>query len=206
MQPLYKQRLFAQVKPHILAGYQVAEETKSLYLTAFSSVLRHIPHQVFVAEIKTVCRLLDPPFFPPKKCALTPLLFFFLPFFLTSKALPLLLQSLAFPEPALKESSLELLSTLIHDSKDSFKDHISSFVPILLGLSKREQSNSVSVRVNALRILGSLSALPYTTIHPHKTTVARELLVSLDDHKRAVRKEAVDCRTKWFLASDSQSS
>jgi len=62
------------------------------------------------------------------------------------------------------------------------------------------------VRATALKVLGSLAALPYPSIHPHKATVLRELLFSLDDNKRAVRKEAVDCRTKWFLAGEKSAS
>jgi hypothetical protein len=39
----------------------------------------------------------------------------------------------------------------------------------------------------------------YDVLHPIKPFVLRELGKALDDKKRAVRKEAVDCRSKWYV-------
>ena len=104
----------------------------------------------------------------------------------------------------MKGSTLEMFQGLVSEVPDLFKDHLSSLVTLLLGLSKRTLANDVVVRVNALKVLGALSSLPYSSIHPYKTTVLRELQTSLDDHKRVVRKEGVECRTRWFIAGDSK--
>jgi DNA repair/transcription protein MET18/MMS19 len=54
------------------------------------------------------------------------------------------------------------------------------------------------VRVAALRYLGLIPAVvPYSTIHPHRALVLKELIKVLDDPKKVVRKEAVDARSIW---------
>lgn len=52
-------------------------------------------------------------------------------------------------------------------------------------------------RSSALKCLGMLTVLPIEVVSPKQTVVVRALRPSLDDHKRIVRKEAVDAVSKW---------
>lgn len=57
-------------------------------------------------------------------------------------------------------------------------------------------------RMAALRTLAALpDVIRYDVLHPVKATVLRQLGQALDDKRRSVRKEAVDCRARWFLFS-----
>ena len=59
------------------------------------------------------------------------------------------------------------------------------------------------VRIAALRYLAILpQVVRYDVLHPHKSTVLRELVKVLDDPKRSVRKEAVDARYVRTLSSE----
>ena len=42
-------------------------------------------------------------------------------------------------------------------------------------------------------------AVRYDVLHPLKASVIRELGKTLDDPKRAVRKEAADARAAWYV-------
>jgi DNA repair/transcription protein MET18/MMS19 len=58
------------------------------------------------------------------------------------------------------------------------------------------------VRVAALKYLGLIpTVVPYSTIHPHRAGVLKELSKVLDDPKKSVRKEAVDARSIWYTTS-----
>lgn len=55
-------------------------------------------------------------------------------------------------------------------------------------------------RTAALRTLAVLpDAVRYDILHPVKTAVLKQLGRALDDKRRSVRKEAVDCRARWYL-------
>ncbi len=58
---------------------------------------------------------------------------------------------------------------------------------------------SMKVRIAALQCLGAMTTLPPALLKPHAKKVVRTLAKTLDDPKRMVRKEAVKCRTEWFL-------
>jgi DNA repair/transcription protein MET18/MMS19 len=51
--------------------------------------------------------------------------------------------------------------------------------------------------------LGCLTVFPDTidwlAVHQQKAPVLKALGAIVDDRKKRVRKEAVDCRTRWFL-------
>ena len=36
-------------------------------------------------------------------------------------------------------------------------------------------------------------------VYPYQATIIKQLAPCLDDHKRLVRKEAVDARSKWYV-------
>jgi len=55
-----------------------------------------------------------------------------------------------------------------------------------------------TVRISALKCLAQFTTLPEHVILPQQDRVTRHLVSALDDHKRLVRKAAVDTRTKWY--------
>jgi DNA repair/transcription protein MET18/MMS19 len=91
-------------------------------------------------------------------------------------------------------------------------EHANTLVSTMLGNCMIEQMSSMvssisserdsatnpmsqRVRTVALRYLGVLpSIVRYGVLHPHKSTVIRELAKAVDDPKRSVRKEAVNTR------------
>ena len=60
---------------------------------------------------------------------------------------------------------------------------------------------SQRLRIAALRYLAILPSLVrYDVLHPQKALVVRDLAKVLDDPKKAVRKEAVEARTNWYVS------
>ncbi len=53
------------------------------------------------------------------------------------------------------------------------------------------------VRMASLCCLAAMTSLPHPVLYPHQKNVIKELAVSIDDHKRLVRKEAVQARSLW---------
>ena len=51
----------------------------------------------------------------------------------------------------------------------------------------------------SLCCLAAMTTLPHHVLYPHQKNVIRELAVSIDDHKRLVRKEAVHARSLWYV-------
>lgn len=61
------------------------------------------------------------------------------------------------------------------------------------------------VRRNALRCLRVFPGrIKDSALLPYKKAVTRGLLTVLDDPKRHVRKEAVDCRAAWFNMDEAE--
>jgi len=71
---------------------------------------------------------------------------------------------------------------------------------MLIGLANANDStNTLKVRMAALKCLGAQpKSLPFTALRPYKARVLKDLEKSLDDRKRLVRREAVECRSQWF--------
>lgn len=119
--------------------------------------------------------------------------------------LPLLLQSIDLADVGVKEATIETLHITISESAGSLKVHVSSVIKGLLSVSKGNASagNPPRVRIKALRCLRAFpGALRCELLLPHKADVLKKLLVVLDDPKRTVRKEAVDCRVKWWALDE----
>ena len=59
-------------------------------------------------------------------------------------------------------------------------------------------------RIAALACLGILpDTIRYDVLHTVKTKVLKELAKAIDDPKRTVRREAVACRSKWYVLLDA---
>ena len=53
----------------------------------------------------------------------------------------------------------------------------------------------------ALKCLACMTSLPHSVVYPHQNEVIRSLATGLNDHKRLVRKEAVNARSNWYAES-----
>ncbi|KAF9334528.1 hypothetical protein BG006_001993 [Podila minutissima] len=171
---LYKQRFFNYSIPVLVRGFENStHEVRHNFLIALSHVLRNIPKQVLLTEL------------PP--------------------LLPMLVHSLSFPDPELKSSTIETFQIITKDAPGLMAEHLATLTPLLISLTNSQDlANTMKVRIAALKCLGAQpKSLPFTALRPYKAQVLKELEKSLDDRKRLVRREAVECRSQWFTLSGS---
>lgn len=117
--------------------------------------------------------------------------------------LPLLLQSIELSDVGVKEATIETLHITISESADAVKGHVSSVITRLLSACSASGGNPPRIRTKALRCLRAFpGALRGELLLPYKRQVLKMLQPVLDDPKRAVRKEAVDCRVKWWALDE----
>ncbi|KAJ3862033.1 ARM repeat-containing protein [Lentinula novae-zelandiae] len=165
---LYAQRFVGRTLPRIIDGAKdPSEPGKQLsYLVALTSLISSIPKALYFHEMATL--------------------------------IPLLVRGLDLPDHDIRCQVIDtFLAVSEGDSPDIVSDHAPSLITTMLKNSSVENMPSVKVRVSALRYLGVLpNIVRYDVLHPLKATVIKQLAVSLDDPKRAVRKEAVDARFK----------
>lgn len=68
-----------------------------------------------------------------------------------------------------------------------------------VSITQHTETDYQRVRIAALAALGVFpDAIRYETLNTAKARVIRELGKALDDPLRAVRREAVDTRAKWY--------
>lgn len=117
----------------------------------------------------------------------------------------MLVHSLSFPDPELKSSTIETFQIITKDAPGLMAEHLATLTPLLISLTNaQEPANTLKVRIAALKCLGAQpKSLPFTALRPYKAQVLKELEKSLDDRKRLVRREAVECRSQWFSLSGS---
>jgi DNA repair/transcription protein MET18/MMS19 len=121
------------------------------------------------------------------------------------RLLPLLLQSLDLPDPNVKSATIETLLITVTESADAMKEHISSLSARLLNACTNREENPPRIRSAALRCLKVFPrALRTDLLLPYKRQVIRSLVTALDDPKRNVRKEAVDCRARWYSLDEPE--
>jgi DNA repair/transcription protein MET18/MMS19 len=91
--------------------------------------------------------------------------------------------------------ALGVAQDILPNAQDLVVQHLGSFIHALLRLT---QFQSANVRIQALHCLSCLAAKGKSEVlSPFKPSVVKELAIALDDKKRIVRKNAVDCREKW---------
>jgi DNA repair/transcription protein MET18/MMS19 len=116
--------------------------------------------------------------------------------------LPLLLQSLNLPSPTLRGNAVDTLYVMVMESPEIISSHLDTMIPNLLKLIDYSSSNPSTVRISSLRCLAILPThLAFDKIDSFKKVVIRRLGTILDDPKRVIRKEAVDCRHAWYSTS-----
>lgn len=176
---LSKQKTFFLVVPKLVEVFRGSEQAiKPNYLVALSNILRHIPSKIFLPSLPQL--------------------------------VPLLLQSLDLPTPMgdqgavdVKLATLSTLSITILESANALQAHVSSLITRLLATATYygdlgNPSAPRKVRKEALRCLRIFpGTLRNELVLPYKRQVVRGLVVCLDDPKRGVRKEAVECRARW---------
>ncbi|KAI9275582.1 RNAPII transcription regulator C-terminal-domain-containing protein [Phascolomyces articulosus] len=166
---LYKQRFFTDSLPKLVDGFRNSpSDIKHNYLIALSYLLKNVPKQILLSEL------------PP--------------------LVPLLIESLPLPDTTLKVSTLDTFRLAIADAPDAIAPHVRSIIPALLELlDTTNQQNPMDVRIAVLKCLAQFPlGLTNDILQPHARFVTKQLVKPLDDRKRLVRKEAVECRAKWY--------
>lgn len=96
----------------------------------------------------------------------------------------------------LVSSVLSVAQEIVPNAQETVVQHLGSFIHALLRLTRFQ--NSANVRILSLDCLSKMATLgKRETLSPFKPSVIKELSAALDDKKRIVRKNAVDCREKW---------
>ncbi|CAG8443712.1 9188_t:CDS:10 [Diversispora eburnea] len=109
--------------------------------------------------------------------------------FAVIKVFPLLVHSLSLPDPDLKASTIDTFYLISLEMPHIISEHVSTLIPLLLSLT------NVEVRMAALQCLSVFpDTVSFDVLYPFKSKIIRDLEKVLDDKKRIVRKEAVNCR------------
>lgn len=120
--------------------------------------------------------------------------------------LPLLLQSLDLEDSDVKAATIQTLTVVSQENPKAVEGHAGSLVSRLLRCVTFPEVSSANVRDNALRCLRIFPGKAQGSILlPYRNQVTKGLLNVLDDPKRHVRKEAVECRAAWFNMDEPQS-
>ncbi|WWD04098.1 hypothetical protein V865_002163 [Kwoniella europaea PYCC6329] len=173
---LYAQKMWNLVLPKLIEGDKEATGTGRLvYLVAFASLLPLVPASLCLADLNTI--------------------------------LPLILRSLSLPDPHQRVNAITTLTSILETASDSkevdkaIHTHAEVMVDALLKSAVRQEGVPTSGKVRSIA-LSCLSLFPdmirFETLHKHKSRVIKELGRTLDDPLRTVRKEAVECRAKWY--------
>ncbi|EFN81695.1 MMS19 nucleotide excision repair protein-like protein [Harpegnathos saltator] len=120
-----------------------------------------------------------------------------------ARLVPLLIESLSLSDVQLILWTLRSLKSLINSKHDIFSNNVQCIIPRLLQLATRE---SMNVRIAVLECLSYYADYPTVIIYPYKVLVLDKLGIIIDDHKRLVRKAAVEARTRWFIVGVSEDS
>lgn len=170
------QKLCSRILPRVVSGYKESKDAhlQDAYLVALASLIRAVPKATYAEYLPTL--------------------------------MPILLRGLDLEDTELRVNIFETLLQVAKDAADlgasntgPLAEYASSLVKASLSNSQSSEETNPRVQICALRLLAILpSALRYDILHPYKTQVVRQLGQVLDDQRRAVRKEAVDCRATWF--------
>lgn len=195
---MHKQKFFNFVIPKIESGYSATKGTDRavVYLVVLASIIPALPGALCVSSLPAVS-LSSASLSNPIVHWLTPRTFFLF------QLLPFLLKSLELPDSDLKANVIQTLEQVARVDDPTSQEAIESqgvtLVSALLKCLDVGSSNERS-RMAALRTLTVLpDVVRYDILHPVKVVVLKELGRALDDKRRDVRKEAVDCRARWYL-------
>ncbi|WVF68679.1 hypothetical protein IAT40_003451 [Kwoniella sp. CBS 6097] len=173
---LHAQKLWNYVLPKLIAGDKEASgKDRLVYLVAFASLLPLVPASLCLSDLSTI--------------------------------LPLILRSLSLPDPHQRTNAITTLTSILEtasDSKEIDKAIHVKAVDMVQSLTKSalleaDVPSSPKVRTAALVALSLFpDVIRFEALHTQKSIVIKQLGRALDDPLRAVRKEAVECRAKWY--------
>lgn len=110
--------------------------------------------------------------------------------------MPILLTSLSASEENDVTSALTTVKNVLEQNKDTTIEYIDSLISNLSGLVAHQK---MSVRMTCLQCLTILSTYPTYIVEPRRVGVIRVVKPALDDKKRFVRKDAVQCINAWYM-------
>jgi DNA repair/transcription protein MET18/MMS19 len=171
---LHVQKCFNTVLPKVMDGAKKVNGTnrETAYLIALASLVKAVPKSLYGTQMPTL--------------------------------MPLLLRGLEITDPETRKQIIETILSNIEAFSDdkSLSTYASTLVVTLLRNCTVVDMPEYKVRVAALKCLTLLpGVVRYDLLHPYKLRVLKDLAKALDDPRRAVRKEAVDARTKWYKYS-----
>lgn len=223
MQLLYKQRFFTLLLPKIVAGHMQAKPAvQAIYLTALSHLLRHLPRQLTLTELPKVgTQLTETRGVHILKGESNPQL---LPLLISSLDLPdfelranvidtlsLLVKEIPMEmDNSISSMAVKILRAALADAaRRRTKGAVVSTSWLHVEFRSQPKLTLVhwplsvqALRISSLNFLATLPGhIPYTTLHPQKAMILKELGKAVDDPRRDVRRAAVDCRSKWYMYS-----
>lgn len=168
---LYKQKTFNLLVPKLIESVRTTSDSavKINYLIALSGILRWLPYSVLEPSLYSL--------------------------------VPALLQSLDLVDSSsqdVKTSTLTIFESVLMHDPALLAEHTASLISRLLNSTAVRQNNP-RVRASALQCLALVpKQFKREAVVPHRRQVVKRLLETLDDLKRAVRTEAVRCRSAWL--------
>ncbi|CAO0790534.1 unnamed protein product [Mucor circinelloides] len=112
---------------------------------------------------------------------------------------PLLIESMSFPDTVLKLSTLDLFQFSLQEATDIMAKHIITLLPAFTSLIGPAEK-SMKVRISALKCIQLISTnISRDVVLPYVKDTLKAIAIPLDDKKRLVRKQAVECRESWYL-------
>ncbi|EAL20722.1 hypothetical protein CNBE0870 [Cryptococcus deneoformans B-3501A] len=172
---LYAQKLWNFVLPKLIEGDKEASgKERIVYLVAFASLLPLVPPSLCLSDLPTI--------------------------------LPLIQRSLTLSSPVQRTNVIHALISILETPSSPSTDTIlhssaSSLVSALLTSSvpSPETPTSSKVRQSALACLAIIpDTIRFEVLYKQKAEVIKELGKAVDDRIRDVRKEAVECRARWY--------
>lgn len=113
--------------------------------------------------------------------------------------MPLLIESMSFPDTVLKLSTLDLFQFSLQEATDIMAKHIITLLPAFTSLIGPAEK-SMKVRISALKCIQLISTnISRDVVLPYVKDTLKAIAIPLDDKKRLVRKQAVECRESWYL-------
>ncbi|KAI8971440.1 RNAPII transcription regulator C-terminal-domain-containing protein [Mycotypha africana] len=108
-----------------------------------------------------------------------------------------IIDALSSHDNNLIRATMKVAQQIVPEAQDLVVQHLGSLIHALLRLTQLE--TAVDIRISALLCLCEIAAKGKpANLSPFRPSVIQELAMALDDKKRVVRRNAVDCRERWF--------
>lgn len=111
--------------------------------------------------------------------------------------LPILIRALISTNESIWPSALNSIYDLIKTNPNTIAEHLDTVLPRLSNLAVYQ--SDMTIRITCLKCLKYLTQLPVHQIQPYRRHIIHVLKSCVDDHKRLVRKEAVETQMSWCL-------